>query len=125
MPIPPALVRMFREHIRTYGTAPDGRFFRAVGGGRVRSTEYTEMWQAARGKVLSAEELETPLAEVPYCLRQAGISLWINAGVDPLEAARRAGHSVAVLFRFSAKILRGVQDRASELISQALADQAG
>ncbi|MFJ5607979.1 hypothetical protein ACIQCJ_01030 [Streptomyces sp. NPDC093221] len=47
------------------------------------------------------------------------------AGVDPVEAARRAGHSVAVLFRFYAKILRGVQDRANELISQALADQTG
>ncbi|MFJ4406826.1 hypothetical protein [Streptomyces sp. NPDC088910] len=76
VPIPPVLVRMFREHIRTYGTAPDGRLFRAVGGGRVRSTEYTEMWQAARGKV---------------------------AGVDPVEAARRAGHSAAVLFRFYAR----------------------
>lgn len=125
VPIPPVLVRMLRGHIRTYGTAADGRLFRAVGGGRVRSTEYTEMWQAARGKVLSPEELETQLAEVPYCLRQAGISLWIKAGVDPVEAARRAGHSVAVLFRFYAKILRGVQDRANELISQALADQQG
>ncbi|MEU6851724.1 hypothetical protein ABZ901_17580 [Actinacidiphila alni] len=75
--------------------------------------------------MLSAEGLETPLAEVPYCLRQAGISLWIKAGVDPVEAARRAGHSVAVLFRFYAKILRGVQDRANELIALALADQRG
>jgi integrase len=123
VPIPPVLVRMLRDHMRVHGTAPDGRLFRAVGGGRVRSTEYTEVWQAAREKVLSAEELETPLAEVPYCLRQAGISLWIKAGVDPVEAARRAGHSVAVLFRFYAKILRGVQDRANELITLALADQ--
>ncbi|WP_333768721.1 tyrosine-type recombinase/integrase [Streptomyces sp. IBSBF 2435] len=125
VPIPPVLVRMLRQHMKVYGTAADGRLFRAAGGGRVRSTEYTELWQAAREKVLSVEEVATPLADVPYCLRQAGISLWIKAGVDPVEAARRAGHSVAVLFRFYAKILRGVQHRANELISKALADQQG
>ncbi|WP_328914651.1 tyrosine-type recombinase/integrase [Streptomyces sp. NBC_00223] len=125
VPIPPVLVRMLREHIRIHGTAADGRLFRAAGGGRVRSTEYSELWQAAREKVLSAEDVETPLAEVPYCLRKAGVSLWIKAGVDPVEVARRAGHSVAVLFRFYAKILRGVQHRANELITQALDDQHG
>jgi hypothetical protein len=69
------------------------------------------------------DEVETPLAEVPYSFRQAGVSLWIKAGVDPVEVARPAGHSVAVLFRFYAKILRGVQDHANELIGKALADQ--
>lgn len=123
VPIPPVLVRMLREHRKKYGTAPDGRLFRAVGGGRVRSTEYTEIWQAAREKVLSAEERETPLAAVPYSLRHAGVSLWIKAGVDPVEVARRAGHSPAVLWRFYAKILRGVQHHANELISRALSDQ--
>lgn len=123
VPIPPVLVRMLREHIRVHGTASDGRLFRAAGGGRVRSTEYTELWQRAREKVLSAEEVDTPLAEVPYSFRQAGVSLWIKAGVDPVEVARRAGHSVAVLFRFYAKILRGVQQHANEKISRALADQ--
>jgi hypothetical protein len=112
---------MLREHIRVHGLAPDGRLFRATGNGRVRSTEYTEVWQAAREKALSAEEVETQLADVPYCLRHAGVSLWINAGVDPAEVASRAGHSVAVLFRFYAKILRGRQDHSNELISRALA----
>ncbi|MFJ2954851.1 hypothetical protein [Streptomyces sp. NPDC087270] len=50
---------------------------------------------------------------------------WIKAGVDPVEVARRAGHSVAVLFRFYAKILRGVQHHANELINRALTDQGG
>lgn len=125
VPIPPVLVRLLREHKKKHGTAPDGRLFRAAGGGRVRSTEYTEIWQSAREKALSAEERETPLAAVPYSLRHAGVSLWIKAGVDPVEVARRAGHSPAVLWRFYAKILRGVQHHANELISQALADQQG
>lgn len=125
VPIPPVLVTMLRDHRRRHGTAPDGRLFRAAGGGRVRSTEYTEIWKTAREKVLSTEEQETPLAAVPYSLRHAGVSLWIKAGVDPVEVARRAGHSPAVLWRFYAKILRGVQHHANELISRALADQQG
>jgi integrase len=123
VPIPPELVDLLREHRKKYGTAPDGRLFRAAGGGRVRSTEYTEMWQAAGEKALLPEDRDTPLAEVPYSLRHAGVSLWIKAGVDPVEVARRAGHSPAVLWRFYAKILRGVQHQANELISRALADQ--
>lgn len=120
IPIPPVLVEMIRHHIATQGVAPDGRLFRAVRGGRVRSTEYTEIWQEARRKVLSEEEVKTPLADVPYSLRHAGISLWIKAGVDPVEVARRAGHSIAVLWRFYAKILRGQQHKANELIDTAL-----
>ncbi|MFD5555679.1 tyrosine-type recombinase/integrase [Streptomyces sp. NPDC127068] len=120
VPVPPVLVRMLREHLARYGTAPDGRFFRAAEGGRVRSTEYCELWAAARGQVLGPKDARTPLAEVPYSLRHAGVSLWIKAGVDPVEVARRAGHSVAVLFRFYAKILRGGQEHANRLIGAQL-----
>ncbi|WP_254705872.1 integrase [Streptomyces exfoliatus] len=38
--------------------------------------------------------------------------LWINSGVDPMEVAQRAGHSLTVLFRFYAKIVKGQQSRA-------------
>ncbi|MET9219066.1 MULTISPECIES: site-specific integrase [unclassified Streptomyces] len=124
VPIPPVLVGMLRAHRATYGTAPDGRFFRASGGGRVRSTEYTGIWKAARSKALSAEDGMTPLAEVPYSLRHAGVSLWLSSGVDPVEVARRAGHSVAVLFRFYAKVIKGRQDQDNDRISRALAEQA-
>ncbi|MGW7464259.1 tyrosine-type recombinase/integrase [Streptomyces xantholiticus] len=120
VPIPPVLVAMLRAHLDEHGTASDGRLFRAVRGGRVRSTEYTEVWQAARGKALSAEEVETPLADVPYSLRHACVSLWIKAGVDPVEVARRAGHSPAVLWKFYAKLLRGHQDASNRMIEAAL-----
>ncbi|MFE5971154.1 tyrosine-type recombinase/integrase [Streptomyces sp. NPDC056460] len=120
VPIPPVLTAMLREHRERYGTADDGRLFRAAEGGRVRSTEYCALWDSARLKALSAKEAKTPLADVPYSLRHAGVSLWINSGVDPVEVARRAGHSLTVLFRFYAKILRGQQDKANTLIEQAL-----
>jgi integrase len=121
VPIPPALVRMLRGHLTTYGTAPDGRLFRAAQGGRVRSTEYCDLWSSARTAVLTAEEAKSPLAEVPYSLRHAGVSLWIKSGVDPAEVAERAGHSIAVLYRFYAKILKGDQARSNKLIAEGLA----
>ncbi|MFG3495961.1 tyrosine-type recombinase/integrase [Streptomyces sp. NPDC047928] len=123
VPIPPVLVRMLRNHLQHEGTAPDGRLFRAARGGQVRSTEYCDLWKAAREKVLTPEEAATPLAGVPYSLRHAGISLWLKAGVDPVEVARRAGHSLAVLYRFYAKVLRGVQPSSNRLIDAALASE--
>ncbi|MFI1303568.1 hypothetical protein [Streptomyces sioyaensis] len=37
-----------------------------------------------------------------------------------MEAARRAGHSIAVRWKFYAKILRGQEHRANQLIDDAL-----
>ncbi|WP_281371853.1 hypothetical protein [Streptomyces abyssomicinicus] len=58
---------------------------------------------------------------MPYSLRHAGVSLWLESGVSPAEVARRAGHSIAVLFRFYAKAIHRSQDQANWQIEQALA----
>jgi integrase len=120
VPIPPVLVAMLRAHLARYGTAPDGRLFRAAGGGRLRSTEYADVWQLARREALTPADQETPLAEVPYSLRHACVSLWLKAGVDPVEVARRAGHSVTVLYRFYAKVIKGRHDADNARIARAL-----
>ncbi|MFF3515439.1 HAD family hydrolase [Streptomyces sp. NPDC002573] len=120
VPIPPVLVHLLREHIARYGTADDGRLFRAARGGRVASTEYCDVWERARKAVLSRREAASALAAVPYSLRHAGVSLWIKSGVDPAEVAARAGHSIAVLYRFYAKILKGGQQHSNNLIARAL-----
>ncbi|WP_405583954.1 tyrosine-type recombinase/integrase [Streptomyces sp. NBC_01190] len=120
VPIPPVLVAMLRAHIEQYGATEDGRLFRAAGGGRLRSTEYADVWQVARRVALSAADRGTPLAEVPYSLRHACVSLWLKAGVDPVEVARRAGHSVTVLYRFYAKVIKGRQDQDNARITRAL-----
>ncbi|MFH0243270.1 tyrosine-type recombinase/integrase [Streptomyces sp. HK10] len=122
VPIPPVLVRMLRDHVKEYGAAGDGRLFRAQRGGHVLSKEYGETWQAARLAVLSEAEASSPLADVPYSLRHAGVSLWLESGVAPAEVARRAGHSIAVLFRFYAKVIHGSQQRTNEQIERALRD---
>ncbi|WP_274916817.1 tyrosine-type recombinase/integrase [Streptomyces sp. WZ-12] len=120
VPIPPKLVKMLRAHIDRYGTAPNGRLFRAAQGGVVLSKEYTDLWQEARKVALTAEQIAQHFAEVPYAGRKAGISLWITSGVAPTEVARRAGHSVAVLYKFYAKVLDGQRDQANALIERAM-----
>ncbi|WP_406730412.1 tyrosine-type recombinase/integrase [Streptomyces sp. NBC_01794] len=120
VPIPPVLVRMVREHIKECGTAEDGRLFRAIQGGHLLSKEYGEVWKAARLAMLTESEAASPLADVPYSLRHAGVSLWLESGVSPAEVARRAGHSIAVLFRFYAKAIHRTQQRSNERIERAL-----
>ena len=120
VPIPPVLVRLIRAHIREFGTTEDGRLFRATQGGGLLSKEYGEVWKAARLAVLTDSEAASPLADVPYSLRHAGVSLWLESGVSPAEVARRAGHSIAVLFRFYAKAIHRGQQHANEQIARAL-----
>jgi integrase len=120
VPIPPVLVRLIREHIKEFGTAEDCRLFRAAQGGHLLSKEYGEVWKAARPAVLTEAEAASPLTHVPYSLRHAGVSLWLESGVSPAEVARRAGHSIAVLFRFYAKAIHRSQQRANEQIQRAL-----
>lgn len=60
------------------------------------------------------------LARRPYDLRHAGVSFWLSSGVDPMECARRAGHTIAVLFRVYAKVLAQTQERANHRIDAAM-----
>ncbi|WP_281155659.1 site-specific integrase [Streptomyces sp. HYC2] len=124
VPIPPVYVRMVRAHIAR-GLASDGRLFRAARGGRLTSNEYCSVWDAAREAVLTPAEVKSELADVPYCLRHAAVSLWIKQGVDPVEVAYRAGHSVAVLYRFYAKLLKGSSAHANSLIQKGLEEAEG
>ncbi|MGI5137817.1 MULTISPECIES: site-specific integrase [unclassified Streptomyces] len=120
VPIPPHFVHILRAHVERYGTAPGGRLFRTNRNGVLQETGYGEVWARARQEVLSPVEAVSLLARRPYDLRHAGVSLWLSSGVDPLECARRAGHSIAVLFRVYAKVLAQTQHRANERIEAAL-----
>jgi hypothetical protein len=66
------------------------------------------------------EQAASPLAARPYDLRHAAVSLWLNAGVPPTEAAQRAGHGVDMLLRVYAKCIKGQRARANGQISEAL-----
>ncbi|WPW30701.1 site-specific integrase [Streptomyces atratus] len=120
VPIPPHFVRLLRQHIATHGTAPDGRLFRTGRGGLLQETGYGEVWAKARQDVLTEQEAASLLARRPYDLRHAGVSFWLSSGVDPMECARRAGHTIAVLFRVYAKVLAQTQERANHRIDAAM-----
>ncbi|GAA4983389.1 site-specific integrase [Yinghuangia aomiensis] len=120
VPIPPELVAMLRWHIYLHGTAPDGRLFRTARGGLVQESGYGEVWATARKHALTSDQQGSPLAKRPYDLRHACVSLWLNSGVDPMEVARRAGHSVNVLLRVYAKCMLGVVDQANRRIADAM-----
>ncbi|MDQ0386009.1 hypothetical protein J2S54_002829 [Streptomyces sp. DSM 42143] len=125
VPIPPHFVAMLRWHIERYGATPDGRLFRTSRGGVIQDTGYGEVWAEARSAALSPSEVASPLARRPYDLRCAGVSFWLFSGVDPMEVARRAGHSVAVLLRVYAKVLAQAQDRANRQIEAGLREWHG
>ncbi|MFF9311118.1 site-specific integrase [Streptomyces sp. NPDC014748] len=120
VPIPPHFVRMLREHLDTHGTAPDGRLFRTARGGLLQETGYGEVWARARESVLTEAEIVSLLARRPYDLRHAGVSFWLSSGVDPMECARRAGHSIAVLLKVYAKVLDRTREQANNRIDAAL-----
>lgn len=120
VPIPPPLVSMLRQHLEIHGTAPDGRLFQTARGGLVQESGYGEVWARARRHALTSEQQASPLAARPYDLRHACVSLWLNSGVDPVEAARRAGHTVAVLLKVYAKCLDGATAMANARIEEAM-----
>lgn len=121
VPIPPILVAILREHIKTYGVGDGGRIFNSERGKPVASTAYTEVWQQARVLALTPEEVASPLAARPYDLRHAAVSLWLNGGVSPTEIAKRAGHSVEVLLRVYANCVVGQDKIANRRIEEILA----
>ncbi len=83
---------------------------------------YSPIWQEARQLAFTPEQVDSPLAGVPYDLRHAALSPWLNSGMDPTDVAERAGDSVEVLFRWYAKCLDGRRERNNRLITCALHD---
>ncbi|MDI2126953.1 tyrosine-type recombinase/integrase [Yinghuangia seranimata] len=122
VPIPPGMVAMLRWHVYRYGVAPDGRLFRTARGGIVQESGYGEVWAKARAAALTPQQVASPLGARPYDLRHAGVSLWLNSGVDPAEVAKRAGHSIAVLLKVYAKCMDGGTDAANKRITDAFGE---
>lgn len=132
VPVPPALVELLTTHIELYGVGPDGRLFvnQRGPGGRYRpttgqplsSSAYSRVWRKAREAALTDAQQVSPLAKVPYHLRHAAVSLWLNAGVPATQVAEWAGHSVHVLMKVYAKCIDGQEEAARRRIEGALAE---
>ncbi|MCE0536989.1 tyrosine-type recombinase/integrase [Kineosporia rhizophila] len=124
VPVPPQLVQLLDRHIVDHQVPPTGRLFvtrRGSNPGLPLSAEtYTRIWRQTRIKALTAEQQAAGLARVPYQLRHAGVSLWLNAGVPGTQVAEWAGHSLHVLLKVYAKCIDGEEDAARQRISAAL-----
>ena len=120
VPAPPALAAMLRAHHAAYGTAPDGRLFRGTRGGPLSESVYGRAWHAARTLALGPELAASALARRPYDLRQAALSLWLNAGGDPAQIAARAGNSVAVLLTVYTHCIHGQDHLLNQQIDHVL-----
>ncbi|MFD9806492.1 integrase, partial [[Kitasatospora] papulosa] len=60
---------MMREHIESFGIAPDGRLFRNAAGNYVEPPAYGITWGRAREAALTLDEHALELAKRPYDLR--------------------------------------------------------
>jgi len=120
VPIPPEPVAILRQHLAEFGTAPDGRLFRTRGNRAIPASSYGDAWAAARTLGLTPVQVLSPLADRPYALRHAAVSLWLNAGVPVTDVAERAGHGVDVLLRVYAKCVDGGQERSNRRIDAVL-----
>ncbi|WP_028926316.1 tyrosine-type recombinase/integrase [Pseudonocardia acaciae] len=108
VPSPPELTAMLHEHLRAFGTAPDGRLFR----GERNADELPKLtilrtWQRARARAFTEEVAASNLAKTPYDLRHAAVSTFLNGGIPPTTVAEWAGQSVEVLLAIYAKCLDG------------------
>ena len=120
VPVPPVLACLLLEHLREYGTAPDGRLFRGARGGMLSESVYGRVWQAPRHIALGPELAATALARRPYDLRHAALSLWLNATGAPAEVAARARNSARVLQGVYAHCINGREQAISQAIEDAL-----
>jgi integrase len=122
VPAAPPLVRALRWHIAENRIESDGRLFVAQGWqpGPVSLGTYTRVWRQARAAALTPAQQRSPLAKVPYHLRHAAVSLWLNAGVQAPQVAEWAGHSVHVLMKVYAKCIDGQDEVARRRIEAAL-----
>jgi integrase len=120
VPLHPELVALLRSHLERFGVGQDNRLFTGPRGGVVAEWAYLGVFHAARKAALSSAEAATPLMRVPYDLRHAAVSTWLNAGVGAPQVADWAGHSVDVLLRVYAKCVAGQQDEDKRRIEEAM-----
>jgi integrase len=120
VPCAPEPVELLRNHIERWGVDEDGRVFVGERGGPLAGVTYSRLWQRARRKALTPEQVESPLARRAYDLRHAAVSTWLNSGVPAVQAAEWAGHSVAVLLRVYAKCIDGEEATVLKRLDDAL-----
>ncbi|GII89751.1 hypothetical protein Ssi03_77410 [Sphaerisporangium siamense] len=62
VPIPPALVKILREHIEEFGVAGDGRLFVTSKGGLYTNSVISRVWKSVRKQAFTPEQVVSSLA---------------------------------------------------------------
>jgi integrase len=114
VPIPPVLVEILRDCVRSGGFGPDDLIFRTRNGKRPTASNWARTWQRALG----ATGLQ-PLRV--YDCRHAAATMWLKAGLPLGEVARRLGHSVETLVSTYVGALDGDEELGNQRIEAALA----
>jgi integrase len=120
VPIPPPLAGILRDHLAEFGTGPGDRLFRGERGDEVPVITYLRVWHKARARAFTPEVVAGPLAKVPYDLRHAALSTWLNGGVPATQVAEWAGNSVEVLLKVYAKVQDNMVREAQARMAAAL-----
>lgn len=118
VPLHPDLVAMLRSHLERFPNTTQ-YVFRGPRGGAISDSAYLPYFHRARAEAFTSAEASSPLAAVPYALRHAAVSTWLNAGVPGTQVAEWAGHSVEVLYRVYAKCIAGQDAEAKRRILEA------
>lgn len=123
VPIPPVLVRLLKQHVKEFGIGNDGRIFCTEKAGPVTPFAYQRVWKRARHLALPPNRARSSLADVPYDLRHAGISLGLRTTRNPALIAERAGQSVDILMKRYAWALDDDDAAANKAIDEALGSE--
>ncbi|MFI5839790.1 tyrosine-type recombinase/integrase [Catenuloplanes sp. NPDC051500] len=123
VPAAPVLCTLLETHIKEYPPSTSGRIFvtRRGSGGRsvptagqpIPNNTYTTVFRKAREAAMTPAQLRSPLARVPYQLRHACVSLWLNAAVPATLVAEWAGHSVYALLKIYASCIYGRRENST------------
>jgi len=107
VPIPPVLVSDLRLAI---GDRTSGHVGRSPRGLQVSDKKLEQAWRDV-----------CPNTDwVPYSLRHAAATMWIQAGVSPAVVARRLGHSVQTLFSKYVNFMSGDDEPSNARIESVL-----
>ncbi|WP_442814491.1 hypothetical protein [Streptomyces sp. NBC_01808] len=120
VPLPPPLVRILREHPEEFGRAKDGRLFASERGNVIAASSYSRVRKQTRELALLPSRVSSVLVTLPYDLRHAGVSQWLNSGVPAPEVAARAGYSVDMLLKIYAKCIDGQEQEMNDRILKGL-----
>lgn len=120
VPMPPQMVRLMRAHLGEFCADGSPRVFRGAQNADVQQVTYTTVWRRARAMALTPAQVASSMGRRPYDLRHAAVSTWLAAGVDSIQVAAWAGHSVTVLHRVYAHVIHGGDAQARQRIQERL-----